>query len=158
MSDEQIGFDIQFDDKTQAFLEWATPELMESQIRAFLTQTVPGIADYSDEWWKRPLLTRLLEASKQVFGDWSGFIAPENRESADGFVRFIGECCIRLHAGMAWTNRPGSDWPIYNGFGPSLHYPETDNGASLKRIVEWLFDDDGIRMIEYEIRTAGKPA
>ncbi|MFJ1461265.1 hypothetical protein [Nocardia sp. N2S4-5] len=158
MSDEQMGFDIEFDDTTQAFLKWATPELMESQVRAFLKETVPGIADYSDEWWKRPLLLRILEASKRIFGDWSDFIAPENRESADRFVRLIGECCIRQHPKMTWTKDTdyGTMPPLFAEFGPAVHDAATDDGVSMKSIVEWLFDDDGPRMVEFSIRNAGK--
>ncbi|MEV4126946.1 hypothetical protein [Nocardia sp. NPDC049707] len=100
-NDEQIGFDIEFDDKTQGFLDWVAPERMESEVSKFLTDTIPGIADYStDTWWKPPVLTRILEATKELFGDWDGFIAPENRERADQLVRFVGECCIRRHPGM----------------------------------------------------------
>ncbi|GAB2684098.1 hypothetical protein [Nocardia thraciensis] len=157
MSDDQIGFDIEFDDKTQAFLEWAAPERMESQVRTFLAETVPGIADYStDTWWKRPLLISLLEAAKDLFGDQDGLHAPENRDRADQFIRFLGECCIRRNPGMTWTSRPASDWPLYSDFTPSVHYAETGDGTSLKSMARWLFDDDGPGMVDYSIRTAGK--
>ncbi|MBF6171095.1 hypothetical protein [Nocardia blacklockiae] len=158
MSDEQIGFDIDFDDKTQAFLEWAEPENMEAQVRAFLADTVPGIADYADEWWKHPLLLDILEASKQLFGDWEGFIARENSESADRFVRFIGECCIRRHPRMTWTKDTdyGLIPPLFGDFGPAVHDAATGDGASLKSIAEWLFDDDGPSMVEFSIQKAGK--
>ncbi|WP_433204343.1 hypothetical protein ACQP1G_15785 [Nocardia sp. CA-107356] len=46
--DEQIGFDIAFDDKTDAFLDRVAPERVESQLRKFLTEVVPGIAEYSE--------------------------------------------------------------------------------------------------------------
>ncbi|WP_433712233.1 hypothetical protein ACQP2U_39360 [Nocardia sp. CA-084685] len=158
-NDDQIGFDIEFDDKTQAFLDWVAPEDMESKISRFLTETIPDVADYStDTWWKPPLLTRILEAAKELFGDPDGFIAPENRDRADQFVRFLGECCIRRNPGMTWTNKSASNWSLYTDFTPSVHYAASGAGASLKSIAHWLFDDDGPRMVEYCIRTAGKPA
>ncbi|MBF6172542.1 hypothetical protein [Nocardia blacklockiae] len=158
MSDEQIGFDIEFDDKTQAFLDWVAPENMEAHVRAFLSDTVPGIADYSDEWWKRPLLLDILEASKQVFGDWSGFISPENRESADRLVRFIGECCARSRSGVRWVNIPEWNSALYPDFGPSIRVdddPMTD--TSMVAITKSLFGNAGPATIEYSIRKVGIP-
>ncbi|MFE7801273.1 hypothetical protein [Nocardia sp. NPDC057440] len=158
MDNDQIGFDIEFDEKTEAFLDWVAPERMESAIQAFLADTIPGIADYTDTWWMPPLLIRVLEAAKEIFGDWDRFIAPENRDRADQLVRFLGECCIRRHPGMAWTKNPESTWPLYSGFAPAVHYVKSGNGATMKRIAKWLFDDDGPGMVEHSIRTAGRPA
>ncbi|WP_157124868.1 hypothetical protein [Nocardia pseudovaccinii] len=159
-NDEQIGFDIEFDDKTQAFLDWVATEHMESKISRFLTETIPDVADYStDTWWKPPVLTRILEAAKELFGDPNGFIAPENRDRADQFVRFLGECCIRRNPGMTWTNKPeyGTLPPLYTDFGPAVHYADTGLTETPKSLVNWLFDDDGPKMVDYCIRTAGKP-
>jgi hypothetical protein len=159
MSDaEQMGFDIEFDEKTQAFLDWVAPERMESQIRSFLTTTVPGIADYDDRWWKPVMLTRLLDATLKLFGDWSAFSAPANRDHADQFVRFLGECCIKQHPGMAWTNEPESGAPLYTDFGPAVHFTDNGLGETVLPLVRELFMENyGPRMVEYSIQKAGVP-
>ncbi len=160
MSDEQFGFDIEFDEKTEAFLAWAAPERMQAGVRLFLADTVPGIADYSaDAWWEPPVLTEVLTAAHRLFGDRAGFIAPENRDRADQFVRFLGECCIRRHDGMTWTNSPRSGAPLYADFRPAVHYADTGAGCELLRLAEELFlEGFGPRMVEYEVRKAGMPA
>ena len=159
MSDaDQMGFDIEFDDKTQAFLDWAAPEHMESQVRSFLNDTVPGIATYDDLWWKPPVLTRLLNATLELFGDWDTFSALDNHARADQFVRFLGECCIKQHPEMAWTNDPESGAPVYTDFGPAVHYVDSGLGESMLSLVRELFMEDyGPRMVEYSIQKAGKP-
>ncbi|MFF0492585.1 hypothetical protein ACFYTQ_26445 [Nocardia sp. NPDC004068] len=159
MSDDQIGFDIEFDEKTQAWLDWVAPERMESQIRKLLAETVPGIADYSDAWWKPPVLTHVLEAAAEVFGDAAGFASAENRDRADQLVRFLGECCIRQHPGMTWTNNHKPLTPLYSDFGPAVHYAETGIGTTISFLTNQLFRKNlGPRMVEYCIRKAGTPA
>ncbi|WP_280494645.1 hypothetical protein [Nocardia asiatica] len=157
MDDEQIGFDIEFDDKTQAFLDWVAPERMESQIRKFLSDTVPGIADYSDTWWTQPLTARILEAAKEVFGDREGFRSPENRDAADQFIRFYGECFVR-RAGMEWTNRP--EWsgaPFYTDFSPAVHDGNGEETRSMVSMTDYLFlEDDGPGMADYVITSAAR--
>ncbi|MBF6340317.1 hypothetical protein IU450_31150 [Nocardia abscessus] len=148
MDDEQIGFDIEFDDKTQAFLDWVAPERMESGVRAFLSATVPDMADDA-AWWKPPLSTRTMEAAKQLFGE-PGLTATENRELADGFIRFLGECYVR-RGGLQWTNRPGWGQPLYTDFGPAV---QGDDTRSMVAIAQDLADSDGPRLIEYNISEA----
>ncbi|WP_067478117.1 hypothetical protein [Nocardia amamiensis] len=157
MDDEQIGFDIEFDDKTQSFLDWVAPERMESEVRAFLTETIPGIADYTDAWWMSPLTMRILEATEEFFGDRDGFLAPENRDAADQFIRFYGECFVR-RAGMSWTNRP--EWsgaPLYNDFSPAVHDGNGDEVRSIFAMTDYLFlEDDGPDMADYVITSAAR--
>ncbi|MBB5916816.1 hypothetical protein BJY24_005728 [Nocardia transvalensis] len=156
MGDEQIGFDIDFDEKTQAFLDWVAPELMESRVRAFLTDTVPGIAAYSDEWWNGPLTERILHAALELFGNRDSFLSPENTDAADQFVRFYGECFVR-RAGMAWTNRP--EWsgaPLYTDFSPAVHDGDGGNVHSLVAVTDYLFGSDGPRMADYAITGAAR--
>lgn len=160
VSDEQFGFDIEFDEKTEAFLAWAAPERMQAGVRLFLSDTIPGIADYSaDTWWKPPMLTEILTAAHQLFDNHAAFTAPENQDRADQFVRFLGECCIRRHPGMTWTNSPEFAGELYPEFGPAVHFAETGNGCDLVLLVDELFRENyGPDMVEYEIRKAGKPA
>ncbi|MGK8520379.1 hypothetical protein ACRS6B_01880 [Nocardia asteroides] len=152
MDDDQIGFDIEFDDRTQAFLDWVAPDRMESRVRAFLATTVPNMNDDAP-WWKPPLSTQVMEAAKELFGE-SGLIATENRELADGFIRFLGECYVR-RGGLQWTNRPEWGPPLYNEFGPSV---QGDDTRSMVWIAKRLFKDDGPELIEYNIDEAARQA
>jgi hypothetical protein len=149
---EQFGFDMEFDDKTQAFLDWVAPERMESGVREFLAATVPDIADDA-AWWKPPLSTRIMEAAKQLFGE-PGLTATQNRELADGFIRFLGECYVR-RGGLQWTNRPEWGQPLYTDFGPAV---QGDGTRSMVSIAEYLSDSDGPRLIEHNISEAVRDA
>ncbi|MEV6325960.1 hypothetical protein AB0M45_33055 [Nocardia sp. NPDC051787] len=148
MDEEQIGFDIEFDDKTQAFLDWVAPERMELEVRAFLARTVPDVS-YELAWWKPPLSTRIMEVAKDLFGE-AGLVAPENRELADGFIRFLGECYVR-RGGLQWTNRPEWGSPLFTDFGPAVRGDDT---RSMVAIAQDLTDSDGPRLIEYNIAEA----
>lgn len=151
--DDQIGFDIEFDDKTTAFLNWVDSERMEAGVRVFLAETVPGIAEYSDVWWKSPLTLQLLEAAKEFFGDKEGFLALENRAAADNFTRFYGECFVR-RAGMAWTNRP--EWPSeqYDDFSPAVRF-DHGNIISIWAMIKDLFrDSDGPWSLDNSVEMA----
>ncbi|BCK57216.1 hypothetical protein [Nocardia wallacei] len=153
MSDEQLGFDIEFDAKTQAFLDWVASDHMESQVRKFLTETVPGIAGYSEAWWNSPLTVAILQASKEYFGDSHGLRAAENRDAADQFIRFYGECFIR-RAGMAWTNRPQwSSAPLYTDFSPAVQYGDGEEVMSVLSMTDYLFRRDA-EMADYVITAA----
>ncbi|WP_405159647.1 hypothetical protein OG203_24610 [Nocardia sp. NBC_01499] len=155
--DDQMGFDIEFDDKTQAFIEWVAPERMEAQIQAFLTETVPGIAHYADEWWRSPLTKQVLAATKELFEGRDGFLAFDNRDSADSFIRFYGECFVR-RAGMTWTNRPEwSSQPLYSDFSPAVHDGKGDEARNILAMTDYLFlEDDGPDMADYVITSAAR--
>ncbi|WP_305780344.1 hypothetical protein [Nocardia nova] len=158
MSDaDQMGFDIEFDEKTQAFLEWVAPERMEQQVRSFLTETVPDIADYEDSWWESPLTSRILSAAKEFFRDRDGFLSPSKRDSADQFIRFYGECFVR-RAGMTWGNR--AEWssaPLYVDFSPAVHDGNGENVRSVVAMTDYLFlEDDGPGMADYVITSAAR--
>ncbi|WP_280275969.1 hypothetical protein [Nocardia wallacei] len=153
MSDEQMGFDIEFDDATQAFLGWVAPDRMESQIRKFLAETVPGVADYAESWWNAPLTVPILEASKEYFGDSHGLRADENRDAADQFIRFYGECFIR-RVGMTWTNRP--QWtsaPLYTDFSPAVQHGDGEEVMNVLSMTDYLFRHDA-EMADYVITAA----
>ncbi|MGY1978358.1 hypothetical protein [Nocardia gipuzkoensis] len=157
MDDDQIGFDIEFDDNTQAFLDWVAPERMESGVRAFLAATVPDMAD-DTAWWKPPLSTRIMEAAQELFGDWAGFVTPKNRELADGFIRFLGECYIRRHGDITWTNSPKRGAPLYDDFGPAVQVRDTHR-RDLVPQAELLFRENyGPPMVEYGVSKAHRRA
>ncbi|MGW5139371.1 hypothetical protein ACWEPH_09875 [Nocardia beijingensis] len=152
MDDEQLGFDIEFDDKTQAFLDWVAPERMESGVRAFLAVTVPDMADEA-QWWQPPLSRQVMEAAKDLFGDWAGFVSPENRELADGFIRFLGECYVRGAEIITWTNRPGErkSAQLYADIAPTVRVIGDDIRV-IPLMADGLFrNDDGAEMLKYEI-------
>ncbi|GAB2730362.1 hypothetical protein [Nocardia thraciensis] len=155
--DEQIGFDIEFDDKTQAFLDWVKPEAMESGVRKLLGETLSGIADYdADIWWTPPVSTRVMEASKELFRDYDGFLTPENRDASDQFVRFYGECFVR-RAGTEWTNRPEWDNPLYPDFTPSVQDTTGEVVLGIVAVADLLLRENyGPDMAEYEIDTTAR--
>ncbi|CAM4518768.1 hypothetical protein NONI108955_41110 [Nocardia ninae] len=155
--DDQMGFDIEFDDTTQAFLDWVAPERMESEVQAFLAKVVPDI-EADAQWWKPPLSTEIMEASARLFGDWDGFLAADNRELADRYIRFQGECYLR-RASYGWMNVPEWGPPLYTDFGPSVRFGnDTYSDVSMVAIAKRLFKDDGPAMIEYSITDAGRYA
>ncbi|PPJ37458.1 hypothetical protein C5E45_15180 [Nocardia nova] len=155
----QLGFEIEFDGQTQAWLEWSNPDRMESAIRAFLTETVAGIADYSDPWWQPPLSTRIIETSRVLFASWEGFIAPENHSKADQFIRFVGECIRHQHPGMVWTTSKLTYNPLYAdyGFRPAVHFVDGHREEPVS-MVETLFRIESAEHLDYAIREAGTPA
>ncbi|MER7453191.1 hypothetical protein ABTW96_23190 [Nocardia beijingensis] len=157
MDDDQMGFDIEFDAATEAYLDWVAPERMESGVRAFLAATVPDMADDA-AWWKPPLSTQVMEAAKELFGDWDGFIAPENRELADGFVRFLGECYIRRHGDITWTNSGKSNSPLYPDFGPAVKVRDTHKLDLMFEASDLFRENYGSRMVEYSIAKAHRAA
>jgi len=158
MSDDQLGFEIEFDDKTQKILDWIAPAAMESGVRAFLADTVPGIADYdTDSWWQPPLSTHVFDAARRLFGDYAGFRASENQTAAEQFVRFLGECCIRRHPGMSWTNNDIGD-ALFDDFRPAVYDADSGKGCGLMRIARALFTADDAEQVEYELRAVGRPA
>lgn len=151
-SENQLGFDIDFDDKTQAWLRWVAPEHMESEIRAFLAEVASDVSPES-AWWKPPLSTQVLEAAERLFGYWAAFMAPENRALADGFVRFLGECYVR-RTGMTWANRPEWGAPLYADFGPAVQYGDDVRGVVA--LSDTLFKKNcGPRMVEYNMTDVG---
>ncbi len=158
MSDaDQMGFDIEFDEKTQAFLDWVAPESMEQQVRSFLIETLPGIAAYEDLWWESPLTSQILSAAKEFFGNRDGFLSPSKRDAADQFIRMYGECFVR-RAGMTWGNRPEwSSAPLYVDFSPTVHDGNGEDVRSMVAMADYLFlEDDGPEMADYVVTSAAR--
>jgi len=139
MSDaEQIGFDIDFDEKTQAWLDWVAPERIRAQIRKFLDETLslPELPDGPLDWWAAPLRSWIEEAVRAIFPDLETLTAPENREIADQFVCFLGDMFIR-HTGMEWTNIPEWGTLLYSDIGPSVRFAgDPVSAVSIVRMAE----------------------
>ncbi len=139
MSDgEQIGFDIEFDDKTQAWIDWVMPERIESQVRAFTIETL-GLANIGDgpyAWWNAPLRRTLEESARDVFPDLDALTAPENHDKADQFVCFLGDIFVR-RAGMVWVNDPERGSLLYSGIGPCVVFDgDPASIVSMARMAE----------------------
>ncbi|WP_030518714.1 hypothetical protein [Nocardia sp. NRRL WC-3656] len=121
MSDaEQIGFDIEFDDKTQAWLDWLEPARMKQAVRTFLADTLNPPVDQPN-WWEPEVFDRLGERIAAVFPDFDSLTAPDNREIADQLVRFLGEGFIR-RTGMIWVNNPEWGELLFTDFGPCVQF------------------------------------
>jgi hypothetical protein len=155
MGDEQLGFDLDYDEKTRAYLEWVAPEHMEAQVEKFLAATVGDVpAEGAGTWWNPPFSTRVMEATVRLFGDWESFIAPENHELADGFIRFLGECFIRRYDDITWTNRREWGAPLYDDIGPGVQVRDTHAFDMVSEAEQLFMEDYGPRMVEYIISNA----
>ena len=157
-NDDQIGFALDFDDKTRAWLDWVAPEHMDTRIRAFLAVTVPELPADA-EWWQQPHSTQIMKAAIPLFGDWAGFTAAENHDLADGYIRFQGECYVR-RAGYGWMNVPEWGPPLYTDIGPTVRLGNDHvSDVAMMIMAQRLFrDDDGPEMIEYNITEAVRRA
>ncbi|MGF6889481.1 hypothetical protein ABIA39_008917 [Nocardia sp. GAS34] len=140
MSDEQMGFEIEFDEKTEAYLAWADPELMESKVREFITVTVGDSME--GEWWKGKHAIRILEKAREQFGDLDTFRDPANHDRADQLMRFVGACYIKR--GMTWTNRPEWSKGMYADFSPAV---TGNDDRSVESMTQSLFARDGARRV-----------
>ncbi|MBB5912592.1 hypothetical protein BJY24_001459 [Nocardia transvalensis] len=121
MSDaEQIGFDIDFDEKTQAWLDWLDPGRMNAAVHTFLIETLePPVR--AENWWEPMVFDQLGEPISAVFPDRETLTAPENHDIADQLVRFLGEAFIR-RTGMIWVNNPEWGELLYEHFGPCVQF------------------------------------
>ncbi|MET8799730.1 hypothetical protein ABZV91_25460 [Nocardia sp. NPDC004568] len=157
-NDDQIGFALDFDDKTRAWLDWVAPEHMQTRIQTFLAVAVPDLPPDA-EWWQKPHSTRIMKAAIPLFGDWAGFTAPQNRDLADGYIRFQGECYVR-RAGYGWMNVPEWGPPLYTDIGPSVRCGDDRlSDISMVSIAKHLFrEDSGPEIIEYSIAEAARRA
>ena len=155
MSDEQLGFEIEFDAKTQAYFEWVAPERMETKIQKFLAEISEGMSrEGAETWWNPPYSTKVMEATLERFGDWETFTAPDNHELADGFIRFLGECFIRRYDDITWSNHRGRGVPLYDDIGPAVEVNDTHSWNMVNE-AEPLFDKNyGPDMVEYIITKA----
>ncbi|MEV6340276.1 hypothetical protein AB0M12_36810 [Nocardia vinacea] len=135
---EQIGFDIEFDEKTQAWLDWVAPERIESQVNTFVAETL-GLTEIGDgphSWWNAPLRGRVEKAVRDVFPDLDALTSPENQNIADQFVCFLGDIFIR-RTGMVWVNDPERGSLLYSDFGPCVVFDgDPVSVVSMARMAE----------------------
>ncbi|MFF0491019.1 hypothetical protein ACFYTQ_18520 [Nocardia sp. NPDC004068] len=102
------------------WLAWVAPELMETQLRKFLTDTVP---DMPDDPWTAEGLAQAECVALELFPTMQATRSPENRDVADQFHRFIGEVFRRNFEG-SWYNVPSfDDSQGTHGFGPVIKLP-----------------------------------
>ncbi|WP_159920949.1 MULTISPECIES: hypothetical protein [Nocardia] len=149
-NDEQmtmdLGVEIHVDEKLvqqrQAWTAWIAPERMKSQIRKFLTETLPDVHPERSPcpWWERPLLSRIEEAADTVFLDKLAILSPENFDTVDQYARFLGDYFVR-QAGAQWFDAPASSAPIYEAIGPSLRFDYTDDVFSVLYLVQWAIEE-----------------
>jgi hypothetical protein len=115
---EQIGRDQQ-DPK---WLEWLKPENMNTQIDAFLNETVP---DMPDDPWTAQGLDRAERYILDSFPEMDDVDRPENSTVADQLSRYIGEVFRRNFEGT-WFNALSMGGARYPDFGPVIRYKWTD--------------------------------
>ncbi|MBF6330876.1 hypothetical protein [Nocardia transvalensis] len=143
MSDGQMGFNIEIDEKTQGWLDWVSPPRRAAQAQKFLQRA--GLRDLPAEPWPEgaPELARLDTLVAELFPDMSTAMAPENADIADAFICFIGECFIKF-AGAEWINYEwfGRDHSFYDHVNPALRFDTEDEDIE----TAWGLMDS---MIEY---------
>ncbi|MFF0488067.1 hypothetical protein ACFYTQ_03505 [Nocardia sp. NPDC004068] len=108
------------DQRDSKWLEWVAPEQMQSQLRKFFAETVPNMPE---DPWSPEGLDRAEHAALSIFPTVQAVTAPESRDVADRFHRFIGEVFRRNFEGI-WCNVPSYDDPERRrGFGPVIARP-----------------------------------
>ncbi|MBF6333458.1 hypothetical protein [Nocardia transvalensis] len=101
------------DQRRPEFMEWLEPERMDSQLRKFLTETVPDMPE-------NPFTVEGLNRAEAVALElMPGEDAPfPDDDITDQFVRFLGET-FRRNFGGEWMNIP--NWDRDETLGPVVH-------------------------------------
>lgn len=103
-----------------AWLAWLGG--MDDALERFLTVDV---ADMPTDPWSMDGLGHAEQAALIIFPSMDSVLAPENRELADRFQRFIGETYVRRFEGE-WMNVPGNSDHMARGFEPAVRQPFSD--------------------------------
>ncbi|MFF0489347.1 hypothetical protein ACFYTQ_10035 [Nocardia sp. NPDC004068] len=99
------------------WLAWVAPELMETKLRKFFTDTVP---DMPDDPWTAEGLDHAERAALVLFPTVQSTRLTAHKDAADQFHRFIGEVFRRRFEGK-WYNSPEwDDSANSHGFGPVI--------------------------------------
>ncbi|NKY86811.1 hypothetical protein [Nocardia veterana] len=158
MSDaEQIGFDIDFDDHTRAWLDWVAPEHRRQQAERFAEYVgLPGIPE--SPWPEgAPEIDQLSEATARLFPDMETAMSRDRFEAADQFICFLGECFIKF-AGAQWFEYTyfGREYSFYEQINPALRYgidEDSDTAWGLvSTVVEYGFPEVAAQMRDYAAR------
>ncbi|KZM68488.1 hypothetical protein [Nocardia terpenica] len=162
MDGKQIPMDlgVEIDAKTQAWLDWIAPERQEAQVQRFLEYA--GLDAIPSEPWPEgaPELAKLSVVVTELFPTMETAMAPENSDTADMFLCFLGECFIKF-TGAKWINAPwfGREYSFYDNINPSLEYGVSDTEGNtayglMIDIIEYGFSDTAEMLREYSDRYA----
>ncbi|MGV9680053.1 hypothetical protein ACWDSJ_32635 [Nocardia sp. NPDC003482] len=122
---------IERDQQDPKWLEWISSELMESQLRTFLTETLP---DMPGNPWSAEGLDRAERAALERFTSITNVDLPQNSGIADQFTRFIGEVFVRNFEGE-WFNVPDYHGDRYSGFGPVVREDWTEAYLDVANLI-----------------------
>ncbi|MGK8485439.1 hypothetical protein [Nocardia asiatica] len=90
---------------------------MDAGLERFFTETVPGMPD---DPWSADGLRHAEARALELFPSREAVGLPENRDTADGFHRYLGEVFRRAFEGR-WYNVPDyDDEERSHGFGPVM--------------------------------------
>ena len=153
MSDaEQIGFDIDFDEHTQAWLEWVAPEHQAQQAHRFAEYV--GLSGIPSEPWPdgAPEIEQLAEVIARLFPDMETAMSRDCVEAADQFICFLGECFI-AHAGAQWFEYTyfGREYSFYEEINPALRYGIDEDSDTAWGLVQSAVDD-GFPVVAEQLR------
>ena len=156
-TDEQLGLD--FEVQRTDWGKWVDPERRAAQARKFMDRA--GIARIPDEPWptNSPEVRRLDGLVTELFPDMETAMNPENADTADSFICFVGECYIKFVRAQwfdfEWRGRNHS---FYDSVNPALRWLEDDTQeeATAWELMEGVADHaeygDGFSLLADEMR------
>ncbi|MGX1762636.1 hypothetical protein ACWIG5_38085, partial [Streptomyces lydicus] len=107
---------IERDQHDPKWLDWVAPEKMNTEIDAFLNETVP---DMPGDPWSAQGLDRVEQFLLDRFSDMDAVDRTESWGVADQCSRYIGEVFRRNFEGE-WFNVPDFGGVRYPGIGPVI--------------------------------------
>lgn len=124
-TDEQLGLD--FEVQRTDWGKWVDPERRAAQARKFMDRA--GITRIPNQPWATdsPDVKRLDALVTELFPDMDTAMRPENSDTTDAFICFVGECYIK-YARAQWFDFEwrGRDHSFYDDVNPALRWFSDD--------------------------------
>ncbi|WP_431958274.1 hypothetical protein [Nocardia lijiangensis] len=125
MGEEQL--DLGFEVEQTAWGKWADPDRRKAQARKFMDYA--GIRQIPSELWPEdsPEVKRLDPIVAELFPDMETAMTPENADTVDAFICFVGELFIKF-AGAEWIEFTwlGREHTFFDHVNPALRYDTLD--------------------------------
>ncbi|WP_157172001.1 hypothetical protein [Nocardia higoensis] len=157
-TDEQLSLD--FEVQRTAWGDWVDPERRRAQAQKFMDRA--GIARIPATPWPAdsPEVKRLDALVTELFPDMETATNPENSDTADAFICFVGECYIKFAQAQWFEYRwRGRDHSFYDRVNPGLRWFGDDDAEEgftmleLMRIVVGHSEyGDGFSLLADEMR------
>jgi len=156
--DEQLRLD--FEVEQTAWGKWVSPERRAAQASKFMEHA--GIVGLPAQPWESdsPEVVRLDALLTELFPDEEALEKPENLETIDAFVCFLGECYIK-YARAEWFDLAlnGGVHPFYRDVNPALRWVGEDDEdevftawALMRTVVRHAEFGDGFSLLTDQMR------